>query len=1068
MFQVVQEMSRSCMSYQGSKSILQRRNSLSSGTSASNANTKRHSGGGASEYSYVSSEAVAQLDDDYLPPPSHSWSDVRPCKRSCKCCCSYCFFAIILIVCISALMYMIFHRELRSVYDSYLESDQSDTYQSTSQNYVYLDENGDPFVWQNKRLPKSIWPLENNVSITIRDDDTWREVFSGSSVIKFVVREPTDLIILHFHYRHLKVDHLMCNSNLKTPQIQSTTSCVNFLDMHAFKLSKKLSQGDECVMHFVFNATTHNSYGLFYDEYQPPLGDQSDLSYSLVTHLQDTYARYVFPCLDEPLFKAKFSFVAIFAENLFDFVLFNSPMLKEETVDGWRKIYFEQTVPMPTYVVAIVFAKNYENSSIDDNPNEFRDYSVRNTFHYPKNLKQYTVTPMDIATKSMRFFEGSFAIAFPMKKCDHFPVKSLHVFGMENWGLITYSMLDLLYNSEDFGILYERAATSLVAHEMAHQWFGNLVTMNWWDNIWLNEGFATFMSHVVLEVIRPDLRSREVFYTDGKLSMALHSDSFAGSHPIHMPDKGSFDLITYWKSCGVLSMLEHAMGSKQFFAGVGKYLDTFKYSNAHVGDLWNMMTIGSNQSLGNISHLMESWINMKHIPIVTVYFDEHNIYLNQSAYCYLCPRQSPSSKPSSHSELDGKTSQHGVHGHHSPSHWSIPLTYSFPNDQAGTFRTFLLDKESAVIPLERAKPDWIKFNTNATGLYRVFYANQNALKEFADSIAWGASTRSRYTNVEDYDLHLPYMDRGNLVLDAISSAKIGLVSYKVALEFASSVLMIEESQGAVEMALDVNYGLTDVFYRLKRHGYGHLADVFIIKHLGRMYPGFDMKTWKSDTNRPDDFNAYMLKTLCFAGHEQCLQDCFSLFQKWKKSLSSGDDILKIHPYIKDTLFPTVSYHGTLEEWEFLYNRTATKRDELMLNQPWFNKDPNLIRRVFNERYFINNEIRLDGPRILTSMFLACRNNLPAAMTVWDIIKTNWKQFQTAYAGIDLFGELLVSVFSNFDSSSSLHELLYAASTLEDLNDGFYYPLSLESITFNIKWSKLYLHECIETLQKLVE
>ena len=228
-----------------------------------------------------------------------------------------------------------------------------------------------------------------------------------------------------------------------------------------------------------------------------------------------------------------------------------------------------------------------------------------------------------------------------------------------------------------------------------------------------------------------------------------------------------------------------------------------------------------------------------------------------------------------------------------------------------------------------------------------------------------------------------------------------------------------------------------------------------------------MENWKDPPNGiPEDFNAFILKLLCYHGYEPCLKDSFELFSKWKNDKNRHQ--MLIHPYIKDAIFPTVSRHGSIEDWEFMYNRTESNLDDLSLFQLWLTKDSNLIRRILNERFFSANQIQAQGPKILNTMYLACRNNMPASMVVWNFIKTNWNQLSLTFAGVDIFGELLLSIFSNFDSTSSLHELLYAASTLEDLNDGFYYSLSLESITFNIRWSKLYLAECIKTLEDLTK
>ena len=259
-------------------------------------------------------------------------------------------------------------------------------------------------------------------------------------------------MVLHYGFESLQAQNISCtlkenNRPSRAVNVLKTRFSEGTLDMYSFQLSRTLIPGEQCNI-VLSGEGVISSYadGLYFDEYiHTELSDEleTEISYALVTQLEPTFARKVFPCFDEPNFKAKFSLIATFYVDIFDFVLFNTPILSEfDHADGKKKtMKFADTVLMPTYVVAIIFGRNYHYASVKAKETELREYPVIHTIFYPKELEAYAKEPLQLAVDTMLYFEEAFGIAFPMEKCDHFPIKYMNMGAMENWGLITYLLV---------------------------------------------------------------------------------------------------------------------------------------------------------------------------------------------------------------------------------------------------------------------------------------------------------------------------------------------------------------------------------------------------------------------------------------------------------------------------------------------------------------------------------------------------------------------------------------------------------------------------------------------------
>jgi aminopeptidase 2 len=347
-----------------------------------------------------------------------------------------------------------------------------------------------------------------------------------------------------------------------------------------------LSKGSKAKLTMVFSGSLNDNMAGFYrSSFQK---EDGTTSWMATTQMEPTDARRAFPCFDEPALKATFAVTLIADENMT--CLSNMDVASEKTVDskisgGKRKaITFNPSPVMSTYLLAFVIGElNYIET------NAFR-VPVRVYAPKDKNI-EHGRFPLDLAAKTLEFYEKTFNSPFPLPKMDMVAIPDFSAGAMENWGLITYRVVDLLIDEKASGAAVKQRVAETVQHELAHQWFGNLVTMDYWDGLWLNEGFATWMSWYSCDVFYPDWKVWEGYVTDN-LAGALSLDSLRSSHPIEVPVKRAdeinqiFDAISYSKGSSVIRMISKYVGEETFMEGIRRYLKKHAYGNTETGDLW--------------------------------------------------------------------------------------------------------------------------------------------------------------------------------------------------------------------------------------------------------------------------------------------------------------------------------------------------------------------------------------------------------------------------------------------------------------------------------------------------
>lgn len=437
-----------------------------------------------------------------------------------------------------------------------------------------------------------------------------------------------------------------------------------------------------------YNAPYSNALiGLYKSEY----GSGTMLS----TQCESTGARRIFPCIDHPSFKSIFKLKVSTQKNLE--VITNTPAVRIEE-SGNEKIWeFSSTPKMSTYLFYLGVGEFETVSTSVGNVK----LSVKVT---KNNIGKDLQTPLDFGRIFLEYLQEYFDIPYPLEKIDLIGVPEFSAGAMENWGAITFRELYLLV-SKSTSVTIKRRIAEVIAHELVHQWFGNLVTMKWWNDLWLNESFATFVAYKAVDKLFPEWQHWNDFLLSETYS-ALDSDSLEETHPIETKVENTadieemFDNISYGKGGSILRMIEEYIGEDSFREGVRYYLKKNAYSNAEGESLWKCMEKASGKEVGKI---MEAWIRESGFPYIKATYDE-KLHLEQSMFKY------------NKVKLSNNT-------------WPIPITL-FTGDEK---REFLLENTKTSFDIE-CEP-FVKINSGATGFYMCMYDESLTKKLLANSFS---------------------------------------------------------------------------------------------------------------------------------------------------------------------------------------------------------------------------------------------------------------------------------------------------------------------------------------------
>ncbi|KAF5280580.1 hypothetical protein FQR65_LT00331 [Abscondita terminalis] len=582
-----------------------------------------------------------------------------------------------------------------------------------------------PEVKPFERLPTTVLPKHYKLVLT---PDLKTFTFKGEVSIEIQVVQETNKIVLNA--LDLSIDKVSLLQEAITNQLPSNVSISTENETAEFVFPQPLLPGNYSLEMSFTGEVNDKMKGLYRSKYVNQRGEDC---YAAVTQFESTDARRCFPCWDEPALKATFDITLIVPPKLE--ALSNMPVKSTQDLGELIRYDFERTPIMSTYLVAAVVG---EYDYVEDRSSD----GVLVRVYTPRGKKEQGLFALEVASKVLPYYKDYFNIAYPLPKIDLIAIADFSAGAMENWGLVTYRETCLLVDPENTSAVRKQWIALVVGHELAHQWFGNLVTMEWWTHLWLNEGYASFVEFLCVNHLFPEYDIWTQFVNDIYIR-ALELDCLKNSHPIEVPVGHPseideiFDDISYNKGASVIRMLHHYIGDADFRKGMNLYLTKHQYKNTFTEDLWEALEEASEKPVGAV---MSTWTKQMGFPVVQVsskLAENGNgtlLTFKQSKFC-----------------LDGEPPSNDYL-------WMIPISVSTSQEPTKEVVSTVLDTRETEVLVKNVPPNgWIKVNPGTIGFYRTEYTPE-MLERLIPAV---------------HDKSLPPLDRLGLLDDLFAMVQAG-------------------------------------------------------------------------------------------------------------------------------------------------------------------------------------------------------------------------------------------------------------------------------------------------------
>jgi aminopeptidase N len=707
-----------------------------------------------------------------------------------------------------------------------------------------------PFKFESTpgKLPKDVVPLSYDIHLKPNIE---KLTFAGSETVVLDVRKPVKTITLNVNTIMIGSAKLL-GADGKVEQDAHVTIDPKE-ETAALAFDKELPSGQHQISVEFAGKINEHPDGLYYARYQVEGSIAKKLM--LGTQMEATDARRMFPCWDEPSFRAKFRLTATVPANFT--AVSNMPVESQKKTSAGKEVRFAETPPMSSYL--IVFCAG-ELDAIYGQADGVKIGVV--TTRGKAETGRYA---LESAENILKYYNEYFGEKYPLPKLDLIAVPGGFPGAMENWGGITFYESYLLFDPAKSSELTKQNIFELIAHEMAHQWFGDLVTMAWWDNLWLNEGFASWMGTKCSDHFNPQWRIW--LRSNADKQRAMTTDALSATHPIQQPVKteseaeSAGDEITYQKGESFLRMLESYLGEDDFRAGIGSYIQAHKFSNSTTADLWNALADSSRKP---VTAIAAGWTEQPGLPLVLMKSSESGLTASQERFTV--HQKSPK-----------------------PLEWKIPIAYRDVSSTTSPAKVFLLEQKSAPLPNVQP-PQNVKLNSGDVGYFRTQY------------------DRAHFEKLADSVTRLPEADKVNLVSDtwALVEADRGSISdyFKLieALRKENSLALWEQITATLSSIDFLYWGKNE---RSAFEAYGRRL----------LKPVFDRLGWES--KKGEQVADGLLRTKLIAelgelGDEHVIAGARERFQKFVADPNT------LPPDLRPAVLDVVGRHADQKTWDKLH------------------------------------------------------------------------------------------------------------------------------------------------------
>jgi len=762
---------------------------------------------------------------------------------------------------------------------------------------------------------KAIFPVNYDLKF---EPDFHKFKFRASEKIT-IQTNPTRQIVLNSAELEIKDCQILLNKKTVKPKVRLDAKNEELI----LSLPEKIS--GKAVLLIDFEGTLNDKLVGFYRSKYEYKGKEKLLA---TTQFEAADARRAFPCWDEPEAKATFDVTLVVDSNLT--AISNMPV-KSKKKDGKKTTFkFARSPIMSTYLLYLGVGE-FEFLEGRLGKTQIRVITT-------KGKKILGKASLTFTKQFLSYFENYFGIKYPLPKLDMIAIPDFASGAMENWGAITFRETVLLYDPKTSSTETKQHIAEVISHEIAHQWFGNLVTMKWWNDLWLNESFATFMATKAVDKFYPEWDFWDQFLIS-EMTGGLSLDSLKTSHPIDVKVKSPsdvrqiFDEISYNKGGCVLMMLEDFLGEKNFRIGLHNYLLKYKYSNAKGEDLWNSLASISRKP---VRQMMNSWVRQVGYPLIETTVNDSKIKLEQKRFL-----------------LENGKSKSG--------NWIIPVSVKTGDNTISKLMT-----KSITIPINSG--DWFKINSGQKGFYRVKYEDQ-MLERLGELVQ---------------EKTLSNVDRWSLQHDLFALCISNQVSLKKYLEFTK--YYIEEDDYVV--LADIVSSLNFIYGLLSKESFGDEIKEYNKEFFRKIFERLGWEQKKGEKPTDALLRNSVISSLGKLDDDEILEEAQKRFSSFLKSGS-------LDPDLRSSVYSLVAWKGNKKTYQLLrkmYRKASSQEEKIRFLGALSNfQDTKLLSQSL--QFTLSKEVRSQNLFVPISKMIA---NPYGKELVWPWIKMNWKKIVSRF------------------------------------------------------------------------